>query len=210
MKRNTLYSLFSVLAIAFALPASALPVRATFNGTVTDYAAFFGNVQSEYPIGTAASFDLTFDDGILVGSAPPPSYDLTGVSGTASIGSQSWQVDAGHISSYTYSLQPGNPILNYQLQMTGTGPTINNNGFFFGLFMHIAPDLSALATDPFLFGFGFPFDGGEYYGYASLTGNYSVTRGNVSVPEPGVLMLMLAGLAMLGAGYSMRKSRGMF
>jgi hypothetical protein len=149
---------------------------------------------------------LTFDDSILVGTAPPPAYDLAGVSGTASLGAQSWQIDAGRISSYSYLAPPGFEIVNYQLQMTGTGPTINNNGFLFGLFMRITPDLAAFATDPFMFGFGFPFDGGEYYGYASLTGDYSVSRGNVSVPEPNVLMLMLAGLVILGVGYSMRNS----
>lgn len=207
MKRTTLYSLFSTLALTFALPASAVPVHATFSGAVTDYSAYGANVQSEYPLGTAASFDLMFDDDILTGSAATQSeFTLNGVSGTASLGAQSWQIDAGHIYSYTYRSDPGFPILNYQLQMTGTGPTINNNGHFFGLFMRINTDLSAIATNPFLLGFGFPVSSGEYYGYANLTGNYSVTRG-ISVPEPNVLTLMLAGLAMLGVGYSMRKSR---
>lgn len=206
MKRNTLYSLFSVLAIAFALPASAVPVRATFSGNVTDYSAIYGNVASQFPLGTAASFDLTFDDSILLSSAPLLAYDLTVVSGTASLGGLSWQIDAGYIYSYTYMTQPGNPIVNYQLQMTGTGPNVLDNGSLFGLFMHIAPDLSPIATNPFLFGFGYPVENGTYYGYANLIGNYSVTRG-VSVPEPNVLMLMFAGVALLGVGYSMRRSR---
>jgi hypothetical protein len=32
--------------------------------------------------------------------------------------------DAGRIWTYSYLIQPGNPVLSYGLQLTGTGPTI--------------------------------------------------------------------------------------
>jgi hypothetical protein len=206
MKRKMLSSLLAIAAFAVALPASALPVRATFDGTITGGTAFFQNVLNEFPIGTAAFFDVTFDDALLTPS-PPSTYTLAGVSGSVRLGTDEWQLDAGRIGSYTYLNEPGFPVQHYGLQMTGTGPGINSSGSLFGLFMRIAPDLSASAIDPFMVGFRFPVPSGEFYGYANLTGNYSINRSNVTVPEPNSLTLLIAALAMLGLGMAARRFR---
>jgi hypothetical protein len=48
-----------------------------------------------------------------------------------------------------------------------------------------------------MLGFRFPFPGGESYGYATLSGTSSITRGSVSVPEPGMLWLISLALGVI-------------
>jgi PEP-CTERM motif len=189
----------AVIACSLSLPALAVPVRAQFSGAVTDYTAFFSNVASEFPLGSAASFDVTFDDANL-GPSAPSQYDLAPVSGTVRLGGLEWLLDAGRIWSYTYQNQPGFPVDHYGLQLTGSGPSINSNGSLFGLFLRIAPNLDPAAIDPFMIGFRFPFagGGGESYGYAKVTGTSNITRGGVSVPEPSTLLLITLGFVLLG------------
>lgn len=53
-----------IAAFAFTLPqlASAVPLRATFDGNVSGSSGFFNTVLNDFPAGTAASFDVTFED----------------------------------------------------------------------------------------------------------------------------------------------------
>jgi hypothetical protein len=186
----------AVVAFALSLPAVAAPIRAQFNGTVTGSAGFSNNVLNEFPLGTAASFDVSFDDANL-GAFAPTQYDLAPVSGTVRLGALEWLLDAGRIAQYSYQNAPGFPIEYYGLQLTGTGHSITN-GSLFGLFLRIAPNLDAAPIDPFMIGFRFPFVGGESYSYAKVTGTSNITRGAVSVPEPSTLLLITLGFALLG------------
>lgn len=188
----------AVIACALSLPALAVPVRAQFSGAVTGSAGFSNNVLNEFPLGSAASFDVSFDDANL-GPLAPSQYDLAPVSGTVRLGGLEWLLDAGRIAQYSYQNTPGFPIEYYGLQLTGSGPSITN-GSLFGLFLRIAPNLDPAAIDPFMIGFRFPFagGGGESYSYAKVTGTSNITRGAVSVPEPNTLLLTTLALALLG------------
>jgi hypothetical protein len=186
----------AVLGLAFSLPAAAVPVHATFDGIVSGTGSF-ADVLSTFPIGTAASFDVTFDDAGLGPTAPVTDLDAAPVFGTVRLGAEEWTLDAGQIVQYSYSLDPGNPILWYQLQLTGSGPLIDGNASLFGLFLTLTPSLAAAFASSFSVGFGFPV--GEYatfYSYADLSGDFAATR-STSVPEPGTAFLMLPALALL-------------
>jgi hypothetical protein len=196
MKNLLPRSLALALIACAAFPAAAVPVRATFNGSVTGGLAFSTDVLSTFPVGTAASFDVTFDDEGLVPFAPVTDLDLAPVAGTVRLGALEWALDAGRITTYSYSGDPGFPILYYGLQLTGTGPLINTDDSLFGLFLRIAPSLAPSDVDPFLIGCRNPFVGGESYGYAKVAGTSSITREPVSVPEPGTLLLTSFALGL--------------
>jgi hypothetical protein len=189
-----------VAAVACTVPqlASAVPVRATFDGTVSGATGLFDSVLNDFPIGTTASFDVTFDDSGLVDDAGLVSdLDLAPVSGRVRLGSLEWLLDAGRVWTYTYLIQPGNPVQSYGLQLTGTGPTIAGGAAsLFGLFLRVTPDALPDGTAPFI-GLRYPFDGGEYYSYAQLSCDYRTSRETTSVPEPNTVFLMLSGLALL-------------
>lgn len=187
-----------VAAVAFTAPqlASAIPVNATFNGTVSGAGGLFNSVLNDFPIGTAASFDVTFDDARLVGDAAQISgFDVGPVSGWMRLGSLEWLFDAGSIWTYTYLSGPGNPVVSYGLQLTGTGPAISDSGSIFGLFLTLTPDATPSGRAPFA-GFRYPVPSGEYYSYADLSGVFR-TSNETSIPAPGAGLLMLSALALL-------------
>jgi hypothetical protein len=179
--------------------ASAVPVRATFDGAVTGSSGLFTNVLSDFPAGTTASFDVTFDDSGLVDDAAAVSdLDVAPVSGWLRLGTLEWLLDAGRVYTYSYLIQPGNPVLSYGLQLTGTGPTIaGGSASLFGLFLSVTPDATPFGSNGPMVGFRYPFAGGELYSYADLAGNFHTSSEQRSVPEPGSGLLMCSALALL-------------
>ena len=180
--------------------ASAVPVRATFDGAVTGSSGFFSNVLSDFPAGTTASFDVTFDDAGLVDDVSlTGDFDLAPVSGWLRMGALEWLLDAGRIYTYTYQNQPPNfPVVSYGLQLTGTGPSIaGGSASLFGLFMQLAPDGTPFGSNGPMVGFAYPFPGGELYSYADLAGNFHTSSEQRPVPEPGSGILMCSALALL-------------
>jgi hypothetical protein len=190
-----------VAALACSVPqlAAAVPINATFNGTVSG-SSVFDNVLSDFPIGTAASFNVTFDDARLVDDAAQISgSDVGPVSGWLRLGSLEWLFNAGAISTYSFMSGPGNPVVSYGLQLTGAGPTIGGNGSIFGLFLTLTPDATPFAGRAPLAGFAYPVPSGEYYSYADLSGVFQ-TSNVTSVPDPGAGLLMLSAVALLAIG----------
>jgi hypothetical protein len=193
----------AIAALAFTVPqlASAVPIRATFDGTVTGSSGLNDAVLSDFPLGTTASFDLTFEDAPLVADASDiTTFDVGPLSGWVRLGSLQWTLDAGRIWSYLYNnVPPDFPVVSYGLQMTGTGPSIAGGGAsLFGLFMNITPDGLPYGAEGPKVGFRYPFDGGEFYSYANLAGNFQTSREGRSVPEPNTLLLMSSALGLLG------------
>jgi hypothetical protein len=191
-----------IAAFAFTLPqlASAVPLRATFDGNVSGSSGFFTNVLNDFPAGTAASFDVTFDDTALVDDASQAtSFNLAPVSGWLRLGSLEWTLDAGRIWTYTYQIQgPDFPVVSYGAQLTGTGPSIAGGAAsLFGLFLSLTPDGKPFGTNGPMVGFAYPFDGGEFYSYADLAGDFHTSSENPSVPEPNTLLLMSSALGLL-------------
>lgn len=189
--------LVAVFACTAPQLASAIPINATFNGSVSGSTGVFTNVLDDFPAGTAASFDVSFDAALVSNAADINDYDLAPVSGWLRLGSLEWALDAGRIFTYTYQLGPGNPVLSYGLQFTGTGPTISNSGSLFGLFFQLTPDGAPLSGSAPFAGFGYPFAGGTSFSYADLAGTFTTTRGDTAVPEPNAGVLMCGALALL-------------
>jgi hypothetical protein len=189
-------SLLTVLLAGTSLSALAVPVRATFDGTVTGSTGFFTNVLNDVPVGTAASFDVTFDDTGIVPALPVTTLDLAPVSGFLRLGALEWILNAGQIWTYTYQTTPGNPVLAYGLQITGTGPSVGSSGGLFGLFLRLAPDFTPYGTNPLSAGFRYPTGNGEWYSYADLGGTLNVSR-VTPVSEPNMALLFLGALALL-------------
>lgn len=193
--------LIATLACSVPQLAAAVPINATYTGTVSGSSGIFGQVLNDFPIGTSASFDLTFDDsGLVDDAALVNDFDLAPVSGWLRMGALEWVFDAGRIYTYSYMIGPGNPVTNYGLQLTGTGPTIGGgaNAALFGLFLSLTPDGAPnLAASGPKVGFAYPVENGEYYSYADLFGNFTTSRENPSVPEPPTGVLMCGALALL-------------
>lgn len=190
-----------IAAFACSVPqlASAVPVRATFGGTISGTSAF-SNVLNDFPVGTAASFDVTFDDSGLVDSASDVTdYDVGPVSGWLRLGALEWLFDAGRIYTFTYMNTPGFPVVSYGLQLTGAGPTISESASIFGLFLQLTPDSAPDAGRVPLAGFRYPFPGGggEFYSYANLSGTFTTARETTSVSEPSTVLLMGSALVLL-------------
>ena len=192
--------LVAAFACSFSQLASAVAVRATFDGIVSGSSGIFANVLDDFPLGTTASFDVTFDDaGFVHDAAALNDFDVAPVSGSVRLGSLEWLLDAGRIWTYTYLIQPGNPVVSYGLQLTGAGPSIaGGTASLFGLFLMLTPDATAFGSEGPKIGFKYPFDGGELYSYADLSGDFTTSRENRSVPEPNALLLMGGGLVLLG------------
>ena len=193
-------SLLALIFGAISLPAAAVPIRATFDGEVSGSSGFFSNVLSDFPAGTAASFDVTFDDSGLLPSAPLTDFDLAPVSGWLRLGGQEWSLDAGEIWIYSYFNTPGNPINYYGLQLTGSGPTIGGGASLFGLFLNLTADLQPFSSTSLAAGFGYPTGGGEFYSYADLDGASTASRVTSAVPEPATVLPMLSLLLLAWTG----------
>jgi hypothetical protein len=191
-----------IAAFACTVPqlASAVPLRATFDGNVSGSTGFFSNVLNDFPTGTAASFDVTFDDTALVDDASQATnFNLAPVSGWVRLGSLEWTLDAGRIWTYTYQNQgPDFPVVSYGAQLTGTGPSIAGGAAsLFGLFLSLTPDGTPFAANGPMVGFAYPFDGGEFYSYANLAGDFHTSSESRSVPEPNSALLMCSALGLL-------------
>ena len=187
--------------------AAAVPVRATFDGTVSGATGTFAQVLNDFPAGTAASFDVTFDDTGLVDSTPVSDFDLAPVSGRLRLGALEWMLDTGRIWAYRFLNQPGDNIVWYGLQLTGTGPTIGGNASIFGLFLTLTPDLALYTGTVPRAGFAYPVPGGEYYSYADFAGTFTTTRQGTSVPEPNGALLSCAAFVLLAFLRRSRRSR---
>ena len=187
-----------VAALVCTVPqlAAALPIHATFNGTVSG-AGTFGNVLTDFPIGTAASFNVTFDDaGLVDDAAQLTDYDVAPVSGWLRLGALEWLFNAGRIHTFTYMPGPGNPVVSYGVQLSGTGPTVSDNGSIFGLFLSLTPDATPFAGSAPQVGFAYPVPNGTYFSYAHLSGIFR-TSSETSVPAPDTGLLMFGAVALI-------------
>jgi hypothetical protein len=196
--KNSFPLLVAALACAVPQLASAIPIHATFNGTVTGSSAF-SNLLSDFPIGTAASFSVTFDDaGLVDDAAQVTDYDVAPVSGWLRLGSLEWLFNAGHINAFSFTPGPGNTVISYGVQLTGTGPTISDNGSIFGLFLAVTPDATPFGGFGPRVGFAYPVPNGTYFSYADLSGIFR-TSSETSVPvaEPGAGLLMFGAVVLL-------------
>lgn len=202
MKRLvSLSALALTAALALLSPlAAAAPVSFSFSGTVTGASAFNSDVLVDFPIGTPASFSVTFDSAPLTPTAPPPTNDVGPVSGQLALDTDVWQLDNGTIFSYQYQINTA-AVDWYFLQFTGTGPSISNSGQLYGLLLQLTPDLQLFPGDSSIqVGFGYPAGNGTFYSYAYLGGRLSQVG---RTPEPASLVLV--GLGLVGLAFARRR-----
>jgi len=206
--KKSLSLLIAAVACTCSHLAAAVPIYATFNGTVAGSSGFSSHVLNDFPVGTSASFDVTFDDsGLVADAAAVTDFDLAPVSGWVRLGSQEWLLDAGRIWTYSFLSGPGNPVISYGLQLTGTGPTISDNASIFGLFLSLTPNGAPNASAAPLVGFAYPVSNGEFYSYANLAGTFATSRERTAVPEPNTGLLMCGALALLACLHRSRRRR---
>jgi len=191
-------ALATALALLPAL-ASAGPVAGSFSGSVTGAATSNASVLTDFPVGTSATFNVSFDDSLLTPNLPVTGFDLGPASGQLVLGAGVWQLDHGYIASYQYQFT--GEVDWYQLRFTGTGPIITNGGELFGLFLQVTPDLQLVAgPSSIVAGFGYATGNVTSYSYASLGGEFNVTH---PVPEP--TSLGLTGLGLVGLRLARRR-----
>src|SRR4051794_17462426 len=100
--------MFRPLFVAYAAvlaflpaPAAATLVSVQFNGSVTDR-AFFPSALPDFPNGTSAAFDVTFDGSSLAPNIGPIP-DINPVSGELHLGTGVWELDSGFVGTITYN-----------------------------------------------------------------------------------------------------------
>jgi hypothetical protein len=196
MKKNIVLLLMMSLTGLFTSVASAVPVRATFDGAVSGFLHYEGPAN-DFPLGTAASFDVVFDDDALVDLLPVTQFGLSSVSGWLRLGDLEWLIDAGRIETYAYT---GVETSAFRLSFTGTGPGISGDGLLSGLFLWITPGSTPMPGEAITAGFGYETVYPELgltitnFGYTVLSGAIAVTE----VPEPATGALILSAFALMG------------
>lgn len=190
--RPTLAALAAACALAFGSGAAhAGAVTASFSGNVTGV-MFDSRVLADYPVGTAVSWQFSFDDAFLALRANVD--DVFGgasqaITGTATVGADVYALNFARLYSYQYDGNTGD-VLSYQFQVEGTGPQSASGGDFFGVWARFDP---ALALFESRVGYGFTSNQVTNYGYLEMTGDYRLTRN--SVTAPATVWLALPALA---------------
>lgn len=183
--------------LAGAAAATAAPVTARFDGTVTGYNFGFLDpagvaLDDDNPVGTAVSWTLNFDDSFL----GLPYSDVFGprvATGMVDVGSRRYVLDGMSFFSLLVDFDTG-AVLRYNPQVNGTGPTTSDGADFFGLFFSFGPDLGLVGQPQIGFGYSSAF--ATTFGYLLTEGTYSVGP-TAAVPAPGSLGLALAALGLV-------------
>jgi hypothetical protein len=194
-------ALGALVLCAAAASAQAAPVTARFNGNVTGYEHGFLDpaavaYDDDNPVGTAVSWELSFDDSFL--GQPWTDFGPSPIAATGSmqVGSVRYVLDG--FSFFSLTLEPDfTTVRSYRPQVTGTsaGPATSDGGSFFSMLFGWGSDLSMIESP--LIGYAYSFGTARFYGYLSATGDYSLERGG-QVPEPATVLLAAPALWWLG------------
>ncbi|WP_265948364.1 PEP-CTERM sorting domain-containing protein [Dechloromonas sp. A34] len=195
MKFLLLPLLTAVALSVFAPWAQAGTVTVTFAGTVSGYWSL-PIVEDDFPIGTSVGMTLVYGDGFI--GLPASQLYLgmsTTASGTLTLGSSSYMLNAMELTSYSFGSTLDDPAPIMSFHVTGTGPATDENEPFSGLMFSIF-NSNPQGGAP-LVGFGNVNWMVADNGYLFASGSSSYVQIENPIPEPSSLLLTLAGLALL-------------
>jgi hypothetical protein len=180
--------------LGLAAPASAALVTASYTGTVSGLfeAPFNQTPGTDYPVGTAVSWQFTLDDAFLgvlvadVGVGGVGSAANQATSGTLRLGSDTWALNFARLwGGWT---DAAGEFSSYWFRIEGTGPTTAGGGSLYGLLLSWTPTLDLLSD-----AIGFTYPG---FGYLETEGSYRLDRPQ-AVPIPATAWLVLPALSWL-------------
>lgn len=193
----------STLALALAglapTGASAALLTASYSGTVD---GFFDRdtVLNVFPIGTAVSWEFTFDDAFRTepGGGEVLGRALQGnIDGWLQIGADRIELERFSLYQYAYNGITGD-IRWYRPRVGGSGPTIAGGGEFYELLVTMPATLDAQSDA--LVGYSFTTTTRDFtyfnYAYVSVSGMGSIRPAH-AVPAPATSWLALPALAWM-------------
>lgn len=181
-------------ACALAVPAHAGLVKMSYSGQVTGHWSL-PILQDDFPVGTAVSMTLTYDDSFI--GQPAGTYYLgmsPAISGTMTLGSSVYTLNAMRLSYFSYGPAVDDPSPNYGFHVSGSGPSTDDGEVFSGIGLNFG---AGWPGSPNLIGFGNTNWQVASNGYLLIAGNTTHEFLNNPVPAPATLALCLAGLGAL-------------
>jgi len=178
--------------------ATAAPVTASFTGAITSLRD--GRLGSTFPVGTAVSATVNFDNtlpGVTL-SQPPVIIEA---SGNLIFGTRVYTVTGIQVSGRSVVLAPTIP--DYWLfVIQATGPSTANGDLFYGLYWYLNAALDGFRGAPPHYPLQAAWAGpitatGRSIYAANIVGTLNVQASN-AVPVPPTAALSLLGLAALG------------
>lgn len=193
--RLTAAALVGAFAATASVPAHAGVIYMSYTGTVFNYFSL-GILQDDFPIGTAVSMSLSYDDSFI--GLPTSQFYLgmaPAISGTMNLGGSVYTLNAMRLSYYSYGATVDDPSPNYGFHVSGTGPDTDDGEVFSGLGLNFG---GGSLGAPNLIGFGNTNWQVASNGYLLISGTTTHQQLPNAVPAPGSLALFLAGLGALG------------
>ena len=203
--RTPLIAFAAALSFLPCLPVHAGLINMSYSGSVFGYFSL-PILQDNFPVGTAVSMALTYDDSFI--GLPTSQFYLglaPAISGTMTLGGSVYTLNAMSLSYFSYGATTADPSPNYGFHVSGTGPATDDGEVFSGI--DLTFNQTSLGT-PGLIGFGNTNWFVANNGYMLHSGTTSHQRVSNPVPEPGTLALLLAGLGAWGLGRPRKQASG--
>lgn len=203
--RTPVLTLVAALSALPSLPVHAGLINMSYSGSVFGYFSL-PILQDDFPLGTAVSMALTYDDSFI--GLPTSQFYLglaPAISGTMTLGGSVYTLNAMSLSYFSYGATAADPSPNYGFHVSGTGPATGDGEVFSGI--DLSFNLTSLGAS-LLIGFGNTNWFVANNGYLLHSGTTSHQRVSNPVPAPGTLALLLAGLGAWVLGRPRKQASG--